>query len=176
MARPDVMARTDMSAPSPKSDAPAQAPRDNAPAAGAPLPAERPAESVFHSAQLLEKVSQSELRLGMRTGEFGNVEIRTSFEHQQVKAEISSERGDLGRALSTELPRLEQRMREQNVPFSSVVVHDAHARAGNGPDRGPRQQQAGPAQESSVPTSGAKAPAPALPEAWETEGILDIRI
>lgn len=175
--RADVVARSDASDPSPKSDAPAQAPGHNAAASDSPLPADKPSQPTLHSAQLLEKVSQSELRLGMRTGEFGNVEIRTSFDHQQVRAEISSERGDLGRALSTELPGFEQRMREQNVPLSSVVVHDANARAGSGPDRGPRHQQPGPAPDSMIPIGGAKPAVTALPpEAWEAEGILDVRI
>ena len=177
LARADVAAHGEVNAASLKADAPSQTAANHAPAASAPLPAERP-DPVFHSAQLLDKVSQSELRLGMRTGEFGNVEIRTSIEHQQVKAEISSERGDLGGALATELPRLEQRMREQNVPLSTVVVHDANARAGSGADRGPRQQplQPAPTPGSGLQTSTPRPVTPALPETRETEGVLDIRI
>ncbi len=175
--RPEAVSRSEASNPSPKTDTSSPPPAHNAAANTSPLPAERPAEPLFSSAQLIEKVSQSELRLGMRTGEFGNVEIRTSYDHQQVKAEISSERGELGRALSAELPGFEQRLREQDVPLSTVVVHDANAGASGSFDRLPRQQQPVPAPPDVGEASGAKLAAAATqPEAWEPEGILDVRI
>ena len=175
--RADVVARLAASNPSPKPDAPSQPPGQPATVTNPPLPSDTPSQPIFHSAQLLDKVSQAELRLGMRTNEFGNVEIRTSFDHQQVKAEISSERGELGRALSTELPGFEQRMREQDVPLSTVVVHDGNGTLGGGLERDPRRQ---PPLAAPADTTRALAPAKlalaAQPEAWEPEGILDVRI
>jgi len=113
----------------------------------------------------------------MRTGEFGNVEIRTTFDHQQLRAEISSERGELGQALSAELPGFEQRLREHDVPLSTVVVHQANPGANGGFDRPPRQQQPGPAPLHVNEVSGATlAAAVPQPEASEPEGILDVRI
>jgi hypothetical protein len=91
----------------------------------------------------------------------GNVEIRTSFDQQQVRAEISSERGELGRALSTELPGFEQRMREHDMPFSSVVVHDAGAAGlGSGLQRDPRRQQTAFASPQSTGNVSAARPFP----------------
>ncbi len=175
--RAEVAVRSNASDPSPKPDAPSQAPAHNAAVTNSPLPAERPSQPLFHAAQLVEKVSQSELRLGMRTGEFGNIEIRTSFDHQQVKAEISSERGELGRALSAELPGLEQRMREQDVPLATVVVHDANTGAASSSDRNPRHPQPSPMPLPVGEASGAGfAAAASQPEAWEPEGILNVRI
>ena len=175
--RAEVVSQSDASDPSPKTDASSLPAAHSAAANSSPLPAERPPVPLFSSAQLIEKVSQSELRLGMRTGEFGNIEIRTTFDHQQLRAEISSERGELGQALSAELPGFEQRLREHDVPLSTVVVHQANAGASGGFDRPPRQQQPVPAplQVSEVP--GAQLAAAATqPETWETEGILDVRI
>jgi hypothetical protein len=141
------------------------------------LPAESLSSPLFHAAHLVDKVSQSELRLGMRTGEFGNIEIRTSFDHHQVTAEISSERGELGRALSAELPGLEQRMREQNVPLTTVVVHNANAGATGNSDRNPRHPQPPPMPLPSNGVAGARFARSASPsEAWEPQGILDVRI
>ena len=177
--RAEAMAQADGGDPSPKADA-SSTPAQNAPASSVPLPPEKPAEPLFSSAQLIEKVSQSELRLGMRTGEFGNIEIRTTFDHQQLRAEISSERGELGQALSAELPGFEQRLRERDVPLSTVVVHQASAGASGGFDRAPRQQQQ--PQQSVTPTNGSEAAdaKPAAtgtqPENWQPEGILDICI
>jgi len=175
--RAEAVPQFDASDPSPKTDASSLPAAHNAAANSSPLPAERPPMPLFSSAQLIEKVSQSELRLGMRTGEFGNVEIRTTFDHQQLRAEISSERGELGQALSAELPGFEQRLREHDVPLSTVVVHQANAGASGGFDRPPRQQQPVPASLHVSEVSGATLAAAApQPEAWEPEGILDVRI
>jgi hypothetical protein len=174
--RAEVVAQSDATDPGPKTDASSPPVAQSAAANSSPLHAERPPEPLFSSAQLIEKVSQSELRLGMRTGEFGSVEIRTTFDHQQLRAEISSERGELGQALSAELPGFEQRLREHDVPLSTVVVHQANA-GGGGFDRPPRQQQPAPAALNVSEASDAKSAATApLPEAWEPEGILDVRI
>jgi hypothetical protein len=175
--RPEVAARPNASDPLPKQDVPSQTPAHHAAVTNSPLPAESLSQPLFNAAHLVEKVSQSELRLGMRTGEFGNVEIRTSFDHQQVKAEISSERGELGRALSAELPGLEQRMRAQDVPLAAVVVHDANAGASGGSDRNPRHPQPAPMPLPLNEASGARFAATSSPsEAWEPEGMLDVRI
>jgi len=175
--RAEVVPQSDASDPSPKTDASSPPAAHTAAANSSPLPAEKAPLPLFSSAQLIEKVSQSELRLGMRTGEFGNVEIRTTFDHQQLRAEISSERGELGQALSAELPGFEQRLREHDVPLSTVVVHQANPGASGGFDRPPRQQQPGPAPLHVNEVSGATlAAAVPQPEASEPEGILDVRI
>ncbi|MGB7584685.1 MAG: flagellar hook-length control protein FliK [Terriglobales bacterium] len=84
------------------------------------------ASSPLHAAKLVAGMEQSELRVGLRSGEFGNVDIRTSLVHNQFTAEISVERGELGRALSAELPSLQHRLTEQNLPGANVTVqHDS---------------------------------------------------
>ncbi len=94
----------------------------------------------LHSARLLESFGQSELRVGMKMGDLGNVEIRTQLHHDQLRAEISVERSDLGRTLATELPALQQKLHEHDVQATIVVNH--HAAAGSGSfERGSQQQQ-----------------------------------
>jgi hypothetical protein len=96
----------------------------------------------LNSARLLEGLGQSELRVGMKMGDLGNVEIRTQLHHDQLHAEISVERGDLSRTLAAELPALQQKLHEQDVPLASIVVHH-QASAGSGSfERGSQQQQA----------------------------------
>jgi hypothetical protein len=95
----------------------------------------------LQSARLLHNLGQSELRVGMKMGDLGNVEIRTQLRHDQLHAEISVERGDLSHTLSAELPALQQRLREHDLPAASIVVnHQAPAGSG-GFERGPQQQQ-----------------------------------
>lgn len=81
--------------------------------------------SPLHAAKLVAGIEHA-LRVGLRSGEFGNVDIRTSLVHNQFTAEISVERGELGRALSAELPSLQHRLTEQNLPGANVTVqHDS---------------------------------------------------
>ena len=80
--------------------------------------------SLINSAKLVERIGESELRLGMRTGEFGNVDIRTSMVRNQFSAEISVERGELGRVMAADLPGLQTRLSEQRVAVANLTVQD----------------------------------------------------
>ncbi|HLW87074.1 MAG TPA: hypothetical protein VKR57_01200 [Terriglobales bacterium] len=83
--------------------------------------------SPLHAARLAAGVAQSELHVGLRAGEFGNVDIRTSLVRNQLTAEISVERGELGRALAAELPGLQHRLTEHQLPAATVTVHNHFA-------------------------------------------------
>lgn len=80
--------------------------------------------SVVNSAKLVERIGETEIRLGIRAGEFGNVDIRTLMVRNQLSAEISAERGEMGRALAAELPSLQNRLSEQRVPMSDITVQN----------------------------------------------------
>ncbi len=114
-----------------RQDAPAEAP---ATALGTPVS--------LHSARLLESLGQSELRVGIKMGDLGNVEIRTQLHHDQVRAEISVERGDLSRSLAAELPALQQKLHEHDMPLASIVINHQAAAGSGGFERGSQQQQA----------------------------------
>jgi len=77
---------------------------------------------MLHSAKLLERMGQSEVRLGIQAGEFGNIDIRTSMNHDKVTAEISVEHADLGRALAAELPSLQNKLAEHRISPASLVL------------------------------------------------------
>jgi hypothetical protein len=95
----------------------------------------------LHSARLLESLGQSELRVGLKMGDLGNVEIRTQLHHDQLRAEISVERGDLGHTLAAEMPALQQRLRDHDVPMASIVVNHQAAAGSGSFERGSQQQQ-----------------------------------
>ncbi len=80
--------------------------------------------SLVHSAKLIERIGEAELRLGIRAGEFGSVDIRTSMVRNQFTAEISVERGELSRVLAAELPSLQNRLTEQHVPVANITVQN----------------------------------------------------
>jgi len=98
-----------------------------------------PHTSPLQVARLIERAGQTELRVGIQAGEFGNVGIRTSMAHSQFSAEISVERGELGRVLSAELPALHDRLAEQRVPVSNIVLQDHSAGSNSDLRQGARQ-------------------------------------
>lgn len=112
---------------------PAQAAAAANPEAQAELATALHTSSPIQVARLIERAGQTELRVGIQAGEFGNVDIRTSMARSQFSAEISVERGELGRVLSAELPALHNRLAEQRVPVSNIVLQD-HSASNNSSD------------------------------------------
>jgi len=97
--------------------------------------------SAVHTARLVERMGQSEVRVGIHAGEFGNVAIRTSLGRNQFTAEISVERGELGRALAAELPSLHTRLSEHHLPEAQVILqHPASGGSGDARQNSPHNQ------------------------------------
>jgi flagellar hook-length control protein FliK len=102
--------------------------------AGQPAPVTHEAEAgetsgplpgtLVNSAKLIERMGHTEMRVGIHAGELGSVDIRTAISKHQFTAEISVEKGDLGRALTSELPGLHSRLSEQRIPFPSVTIQE----------------------------------------------------
>jgi len=133
--------------------------------------------SVVHSAKLVERMGETELRLGIRAGEFGSVDVRTSMVRNQFTAEISTERGELGRALAAELPSLQNRLTDQRVPVANITLQN-HTGSHSGPSeqQNPRQgQPVYPTNPGSVREEGLM-PAMVVSEATVEASRLDIRM
>lgn len=64
----------------------------------------------INSAQLIQSVRHSEMRLGLQSDEFGSLSISTSVGRQALSAQISTEHLELGRALAVHLPAMEQKL------------------------------------------------------------------
>jgi hypothetical protein len=65
---------------------------------------------VINTAKLIQSMGQSEMRVGMRSNEFGNISISTSTTHDQVSAQISLEHGELAKTLAAQLPEMQARL------------------------------------------------------------------
>jgi flagellar hook-length control protein FliK len=117
--------------------------------------------SPVQSAKLIERIGEAELRIGMRSGEFGGVDIRTSMVRNQFTAEISVERGELGRVMTAELSGLQSRLAEQGVPVASITVQNHAGTSTTASDQQTprdRQQQ----YASNLLSERAEGPMPAL--------------
>ena len=116
------------------------------------------ANSLLHSARLVERVGQSELRVGIQAGEFGNVDIRTSMVRNQFTAQISVERGELGKVLAAELPSLQNKLSEQRLPVANITLQNQSSGGSAGFGQGSRQSQT--MQQIVIPQSSEAEPAP----------------
>jgi len=81
-------------------------------------------------AQMVDKAAHSEMRIGMTTAAFGNVEIHTVVHANDVGVLIGSEKGDLRSLLANELPGIASNLQQQNLRLNQVNFQ--HNFASNG--------------------------------------------
>jgi len=74
-------------------------------------------------AQIVSRAAQSEMRIGLNTSAFGNVEVRTVVHANEVGVLIGSEKGDLRSFLSNELPSIANTLQTQNLRLNQVSFH-----------------------------------------------------
>jgi flagellar hook-length control protein FliK len=135
------------------------------------------ASSALHAAKLVAGMEQSELRVGLRAGEFGNVDIRTSLVRNQFTADISVEHGELGRALAAELPSLQHRLADQHLPSANITVQQQSSGGSSDFQQGARQSQSTPSTGGSGSRTQEDLTLPVLTlEAAEAPARLDIHM
>lgn len=102
------------------------APSPNNPAASVePQPA--PPAGPVQMAQMISKAGQSEMRVGLNTSAFGNVEVRTTVHANDVGVVIGSERGDLHSLIASDLPTIADTLQQQNLRLNQVKFHQGSA-------------------------------------------------
>lgn len=95
-------------------------------------------------AQLVNRIGQSEMRVGMNTSAFGNVEVRTVVHASDVGLVIGSEKGDLRGLLTNDLPAITNTLQQQNLRLNSVNFMQGFAFSNNNfGGEGSQQQQRG---------------------------------
>jgi hypothetical protein len=122
----------------------------------APPPAAAALPGPVQVAQMVNRVGQSEMRIGMNTSAFGGVEVRTVVHANDVGLIIGSEKGDLRGLLANEMPAIANTLQQQNLRLSSVNFMQGFASSNNASGGESQQQQ----QRSFVPASASSNPAP----------------
>ena len=146
----------------PKQDIP-QGAASGGPASLVPAAAQAPSTAApgpVQVAQLVNRIGQSEMRVGMNTSAFGNVEVRTVVHANDVGLMIGSEKGDLRGLLTNDLPAIANTLQQQNLRLNNVNFMSGFAFSNNSSGGGDSQQR------SFVPTqvSMGFAPSSAAPE------------
>jgi hypothetical protein len=90
---------------------------------------------------LVQQLSESELRVGIQTGEFGKIDIHTSISQSQISARIYIEHDELGKAIAGTLPQLHEKLSVDHHMDAQIEVFNAGSGHSNGTDRHQHQQQ-----------------------------------
>lgn len=118
---------------------------------------EIPATSVINTASLIQKMSETEMRVAVHSTEFGEVSILTSLSQQQMMAQITVDHGGLGNALSAHVPAMEAKL-GNDLGVRTVVQVNQSAMSFSGD--GSNSQQGGQRSFRSAPAGTEIAPAP----------------
>ncbi|HVT97772.1 MAG TPA: hypothetical protein VHE33_09705, partial [Acidobacteriaceae bacterium] len=73
-------------------------------------PTESGATSGINSAKLIQTLSETQMHVGMRSAEFGDISIRTAVSQQQMVAQITVDHSDLGKAIAQHLPAAQTKL------------------------------------------------------------------
>ncbi len=113
-------------------------------------PAAVPVPGPVQMAQMVDRAGQAEMRVGMNTSAFGNVEVRTVVHASGVGLTIGSEKGDLRGLLTNDMPAISNSLQQQNLRLNNVSFMQGFASGNSGGGGGDSQQQ-----RSFVPASTA---------------------
>ena len=134
-----------------------------------------PSHAGVNTAKLVQGLTQSELRVGLQTRDFGNIDIRTSASRHEFSAQISVEHSEVAHTLTAELPNLYARLNEQQVPVSNIQIHNQSLSTSSGLDQ--RSQQSAQQSQSNGFTKQQMEPAlPSIHEVFTSADRLDIRV
>jgi hypothetical protein len=92
-------------------------------------------------AQMIDRVGQAEMRVGMNTSAFGNVEVRTVVHASDVGLTIGSEKGDLRGLLANDMTAISNSLQQQNLRLNNVSFMQGYASANPGGGGGDSQPQ-----------------------------------
>ena len=113
-------------------------------AAGGPVHeegSEPVASSSINTARLVQSMSESEMRVGMHSSEFGDISIRTSVSQQQMVAQITLDHGDLSQAIAAHASTLQAKLGEDYGIHASIEVHNLGSGFGNDPGQSSQREQ-----------------------------------
>ena len=95
--------------------------------------------SVINTARLIQSMSETEMRVGMRSTEFGDISIRTLVSQQQMQAQISVDHSELSNAISAHIPSIQAKLDNQYGLHASIEV--SHGGASFTGERGQNAQK-----------------------------------
>jgi hypothetical protein len=135
-----------------------------------------------HMAQIINKLGQSEIHIGMNTSAFGSVEVHTVIHASEVGLMIGSEKGDLRSLLANEMPGIAHTMQQQNLRLNTVSFQQGFSASsnssggGDSPPHGSHPSFIGAVNPAIAVTNVNDSVEPVLPGFLSTPGRLSILV
>jgi hypothetical protein len=99
--------------------------------------------SSINTSKLIQTMSESEMRVGLHSAEFGTISIRTTVSQQQMLAQISLDHSDLSQAIWAHASSVQAKIGNDSGLNTLIEVNQQSASAyGDSGDSPARQQQA----------------------------------
>jgi hypothetical protein len=98
--------------------------------------------SGINTAKLIQTMSETEMRIGMHSAEFGNISIRTSVSQQQVLAQISLDHIDLSQVISGHISLMQTKLGNDYGLQTLIHVNHQGASSSGQQDSAPGEQRA----------------------------------
>lgn len=100
------------------------------------------ASSGVNTAKLIQTMGESEMHVGMRSTEFGDISIRTTMSQQQMVTQISLSHNDLSQAISAHVATVQAKLGEDyGLPTSIVVNNQGSPLSGESGNSSRQEQQ-----------------------------------
>jgi flagellar hook-length control protein FliK len=81
-----------------------------------------PPGPTLQAGRILERMGQSEMHVGVKTADFGTIEVHTSLNQDRVGASLSTSHADLRSAMEAELPSLQQAISRHHLQLDAFDV------------------------------------------------------
>jgi hypothetical protein len=78
--------------------------------------------SGINTARVIQSMSESEMRVGMRSTEFGDISIRTSISQQQMVTQISLDHNDLSQAIAAHVSSVQAKLGSEYGLHAQIEV------------------------------------------------------
>jgi hypothetical protein len=114
------------------------------------------ASSGINTARVIQSMSETEMRVGMRSTEFGDISIRTMVSQQQMQTQISVDHSELSNAISAHIPAMQAKLDNQYGLHASIEVSQ-----GGASFSGQREQSSQRDQKAFTPSVPLEIAAPA---------------
>lgn len=113
-------------------DVPASMPSDSG---------EAVATAGINSAKLIQAMSETEMRVGMHSTEFGDISIRTSVSQQQMLAQISLDHSELSQAISDHISAVQSKLGSDYGLHASIEINSHGSSFSHGSEQSSQRDQ-----------------------------------
>jgi hypothetical protein len=100
------------------------------------------APSSINTARVIQSMSETEMRVGMHSSEFGEISIRTTVSQQQMLTQISLDHNELSQALSAHVSSAQAKLGDEHGLHALIEINNQGASfAGNSGQSSSREQR-----------------------------------